>query len=219
MPKIYGNENQKQAALIQQVNQAAEPIRQIKNGMCYMLSLNWIVRCLTHPPMDLIKEFDLMTDSANIGELRQTAQNFRSYVQDVLQFKLEKHPRFSPEWVRVLCAQAQTFVKMLSRDSLTAVPHLLAAKLTPMTYQLRNLTIHAGTEAYLIVFFFPEGKKICGHAIAMVSVNDGTKDLYYLYDPNTGVIVSNKIKTLTDLLKIYGKQDESKVCIYIIAVQ
>lgn len=216
----YGGKNQCQHNLIKGVNLVAEPLSAIENGMCYMLCIDWIIRCLGNSPKTRrmpLREFDEMT--GNIVELRQVAQNFCSYHANVLRFNLQNLQSHSAAWIREFSGQAEAFVEMMSRKARQAHIFVTDATLMPRSASLDGLALAAWSEAYLVLFFFESGGKRKGHALAMVSVST-KNNLFLIYDPNRGLILCTAITDLADIVvREYGKEKEESVHIYIWTVQ
>lgn len=188
----HGNSNQFQANLIKGVNSYFNPpLKWIENGMCYMLTMDWILKYLEQPAKNANTAnivFDSLT--ADISELRMVANNFMAYVKDVLEIEDGKAKDAEIRRMQYIIKEAAMIVKMLSRNTRTATAYLPTFYVVPTPRALGKICLQPQTEAYLILFRFENEGKIHGHAIGMIA--DSNRD-YYIYDPNFGIIRATNI--------------------------
>ena len=202
----HGTIDQFQENLIKGVNAFAKPeLPLIKNGMCYMLTLHWILEYLNTNSKDqntAATVFDLMT--VNIAALRQIAQNFSSYKSNELKYVKLGNDGIS--WTKLIKEQVCDFVMILSKQTRTA--HFLLSDLSifPHSDAFSSITLVPQTEAYLILFKFKCKEEIHGHAIGMIA---NANNDFRIYDPNCGIYTST---VLTDVFAtiLPGYTDELK---------
>jgi hypothetical protein len=191
----HGNRNQFQKNLIMGVNAYAKSeLPLIKNGMCYMLTLHWILEYLNANPKTANTAnnvFDMMT--ANIAVLRQVAQNFSSYISNALNHQIDKLANDEIAFLNLIKEQSSDFVELLSRGTRNAQPYLPTFKIIPTPEIMLDISLTPQTEAYLVLFYFNSQGKRYGHAVGMIAnaAND-----FRIYDPNAGVYTST---VLTDI--------------------
>lgn len=183
----HGNRNQFQANLIKGVNSYFKPpLKWIEQGMCYMLTMDWILKYLEQPVKNANtanEVFDLIT--ADIVELRMVANNFMAYAKGLLEIEDGKAQDTELRQMQYIIKEASTIVRMMSRNTRTATAYLPTFHIIPTPTALGNIRLQPQTEAYLILFFFENDGKTHGHAIGMIAENNHD---YYIYDPNAGVI-------------------------------
>lgn len=192
--KKHGEESQFQNNLIKGVNlYAKSEFALIKNGMCYMLTLYWILLYLHVLKDDKTTDtantvFDDMT--GNIELLEDVAKKFSDYKSNV--FKLNQSVKNEIEFMNLIKTEASMFVKFLSNG--TRVIHSLFPTFSLSSPLPANLSLAPQTEAYFILFSFDDlnGKRK-GHAIGMIA---NANNDFYIYDPNAGIYHSD---TLTDV--------------------
>ncbi|RKJ31341.1 hypothetical protein D7X25_36040 [bacterium 1XD42-8] len=188
----YGNTNQFQENLIKGVNNYFNPpLKWIENGMCYMLTMEWILKYLeqTVKNADTAKVvFDFLT--ADISELRMVANNFMAYTKGLLKIEEGKAKDVEVRRMEYIINEAAIIVRMLSRNTRTATAYLPTFPIMPTPTALGNISLQPQTEAYFILFRFEDKGKIHGHAIGMIA--DSNRD-YYIYDPNFGIIRATNI--------------------------
>lgn len=195
----YGNQNQFQGNLIKGVNSYFNPpLKWIQNGMCYMLTLDWILKYLEEPAKKrntAERVFDLIT--ADIAELRMVANNFAAYAKDIPEVEKGTEKDVEIRWMNYIIKQAKVLVSMLSRNTRTLSAYLPTFNIVPTPTALGNIRIIPRTEAYLILFQFEAEGKTHGHAIGMIA--DSARD-YRIYDPNFGIISATVISDVFALV-------------------
>lgn len=194
----YGNQNQFQENLIKGVNSYFNPpVKWIQNGMCYMLSLDWILKYLEEPAKKrntAERVFDLIT--ADIAELRMVANNFAAYAKNIPEIEKGETKDVELRWMEYIIKQAAVLVSMLSRNTRTATAYLPTVNIVPTPTALGNIRILPRTEAYFILFQFEAEGRTHGHAIGMIADSAGD---YRIYDPNFGII---RATVLTDVFAL-----------------
>lgn len=187
---FYGDRNQCQKALITFVNnQFQPPISEIEGGMCYMLSMQFLLDYLSHtnPAQTAEAVFDTLTSRQDQGAyLRQVAGNFRAYIDS----------RFS---LKNLDAQTGTYIQELSRGQCRATHLTSFTTHTPPSVISEPSSPRRGL---LLVLYYQNNSGTHGHAVAVVQ-DAGN---YALYDPNYGICRFNAVTDIcnTALPAIYA---------------